>query len=199
MPRGSAIRATHLGKSVLMAERSAVGGTCVNTGCVPSKFLLATAEAHHTAADAPNRFPGITPGPGAVDLPALLEAKRNLVRGMRSDTYDNLISGYGWDLLGGDAVFAGTPARPVLSITAADGGLHTVSASRYLVAAGSGPWVPPAPGHSRTDYLTSTTAMELEEVPESLLVVGGGSVALEQAQLFSRLGTYAGAFPAGLR
>lgn len=185
----AAIRATHLGKSVLMVERSTVGGTCINTGCVPSKFLLAAAEARHAAADAPGRFAGIMTRPGTADLPALLESKRNLVSGMRADKYENLVSGYGWDLLSGDAVFAGPPAHPALSITAADGGVHKVSASRYLVATGSVPWAPPVPGLSGIDYLTSTTAMELEEIPESLLVIGGGYVALEQAQLFSRLGS----------
>lgn len=185
----AAIQATRLGKTVLMVERSTVGGTCVNTGCIPSKFLLAAAEARHAAADGPDRFPGISSCAGALDMAVLLESKATLVGAMRADKYENLISGYGWNLLVGDAVFAGSPEQPVLSITAADGGAHRVTASRYLVATGSVPRVPLIPGLSGTDYLTSTTAMELEKVPESLLVVGGGYVALEQAQLFSRLGS----------
>lgn len=185
----AAIRASSLGKSVLMVERSTVGGACINTGCVPSKFLLAAAEALHTAADAPTRFPGIMSSPGTADLPVLLESKRDLVSAMRADKYEDLVSGYGWDLLHGDAAFAGSPARPALSITAADGAVHRLSATHYIVATGSAPWAPPVPGLSGMDYLTSASAMELEEVPESLLVIGGGYVALEQAQLFCRLGS----------
>lgn len=185
----AAIRATNMGKSVIMVERSTIGGTCVNTGCVPSKALLAAAEARHVALDAGSRFPGIAADAGPVDMPALIAAKRHLVEGLRSDKYADLIEDYGWELRQGTAAFAGTPEEPVLEITSADGARESVSAEHYLVATGSAPWAPPVPGLQDTDYLTSTTAMELDEVPESLLVVGGGFVALEQAQLFARLGS----------
>ncbi|UKA73535.1 mercury(II) reductase [Arthrobacter sp. FW306-06-A] len=185
----AAIRATNLGKSVLMVERSTIGGTCVNTGCVPSKALLAAAETRHVALDAGSRFPGIASGAGAVDMSALIGGKRALVEGMRSEKYADLIEDYGWELRQGTAAFAGTPEDPALDIVSAGGGQESVSAAHYLVATGSEPWAPPVPGLQDTGYLTSTTAMELEEVPESLLVVGGGFVALEQAQLFARLGS----------
>lgn len=185
----AAIRASNLGKSVLMVERSTIGGTCVNTGCVPSKALLAAAEARHAALDAGGRFPGIAAGAGPVDMPVLIGGKRDLVEGMRSEKYADLVEDYGWELRQGNAAFAGTPGEPVLDIVSADGVRESVTAEHYLVATGSAPWAPPVPGLQDTDYLTSTTAMELEEVPESLLVVGGGYVALEQAQLFARLGS----------
>ncbi|MEW1808737.1 mercury(II) reductase [Pseudarthrobacter sp. NPDC080039] len=183
------IRATNLGKSVLIVERSTIGGTCVNTGCVPSKALLAAAEARHVAQDAGGRFPGITADAGPVHMPGLMSGKRELVEGMRSEKYVDLIEDYGWELRQGTATFSGTPHEPVLDIASPDGAGETVTASHYLVATGSAPWAPPVPGLEDTGYLTSTTAMELEEVPESLLVVGGGYVALEQAQLFARLGS----------
>ncbi|RAX45943.1 mercury(II) reductase [Arthrobacter sp. AQ5-05] len=185
----AAIRATNLGKSVLMVERSAVGGTCVNTGCVPSKALLAAAEARHVALDAAGRFPGISTFAEAVDMPGLIVGKRALVEGMRSEKYVDLIADYGWEVRHGTAAFAGTPEDPRLEITSSEGMRESVTAAHYLVATGSAPWDPPVPGLRETDYLTSTTAMELEEVPESLLVIGGGYVALEQAQLFARLGS----------
>ncbi|MDQ0278838.1 mercuric reductase [Arthrobacter silviterrae] len=185
----AAIRATSLGKRVLMVERSTIGGTCVNTGCVPSKALLAAAEARHVAVDASGRFPGINSSADAVDMPGLVDGKRSLVEGMRSEKYVDLISDYGWELRQGNAVFAGTPEEPVLEVTRANGTCEAVTAAHYLVATGSAPWVPPIEGLSDTEYLTSTTAMELDEVPESLLVLGGGYVALEQAQLFARLGS----------
>jgi len=185
----AAIRATTLGKRVLMIERSTVGGTCVNTGCIPSKALLAAAEARHVALDGSGRFPGISTSAGEVDMPVLIGGKRSLVETMRSDKYVDLIADYAWELRHGDAVFAGTPEDPVLDITGENGARESVRAAHYLVATGSTPWAPPIEGLADTEYLTSTTAMELEEVPDSLLVVGGGYVAMEQAQLFARLGS----------
>jgi mercuric reductase len=185
----AAIRATNLGKRVVMVERSTIGGTCVNTGCVPSKALLAAAEARHTALDAGGRFPGIGTTAGPVDMGALIGGKRALVEGMRSEKYVDLAAEYGWDLRQGEASFAGTPEDPVLEVTAPDGTRATVTAAHYLIATGSAPWAPPVPGLEEAGYLTSTTAMELEELPESMIVIGGGYVALEQAQLFARLGT----------
>lgn len=185
----AAIRATNLGKRVVMIERSTVGGTCVNTGCIPSKALLAAAEARHVALDAHGRFPGISTSAGPVDMRELISGKRSLVQTMRSDKYADLVGEYGWELREGNAAFAGTPEEPVLEVTGPDGARSEVRAAHYLVATGSSPWTPPVEGLQATDYLTSTTAMELEEVPETLLVFGGGYVALEQAQLFARLGS----------
>lgn len=184
----AAIRATNLGKRVVMIERSTIGGTCVNTGCVPSKALLAAAEARHVALDA-NRFPGIRASVEPVDMGALVEGKRVLVEGMRSEKYVDLIGEYGWDLLQGDASFTGSAEDPALTVTDLEGREVAVRAAQYLIATGSAPWAPEVEGLNEVDYLTSTTAMELSEVPESLLVFGGGSVAIEMAQLFSRLGS----------
>ncbi|MDJ0348408.1 mercury(II) reductase [Cryobacterium sp. PH29-G1] len=184
----AAIRATALGKRVLMIERGTVGGTCVNTGCIPSKALLAASEARHIALDA-SRFPGIDASAGPVDMEALIGGKRDLVAAMRTGKYVDLITDYDWDLRNGDATFAGTAEDPLLSISAPDGSVETVRADHYLVATGSAPWAPPIAGLPGVGYLTSTTLMELDEVPESLLVLGGGYVALEQAQLFARLGS----------
>lgn len=184
----AAIRASQLGKRVVMVERGVIGGTCVNTGCVPSKALLAAAEARHVASDA-GRFPGISASAGPVDMPALVQSKRALVEGMRAEKYVDLIASYGWGLRAGTATFIGTAAEPRLEITAADGTTSTVEAAHYLVATGATPAIPAVEGLAAVDYLTSTSAMELNEVPESLLVLGGGYVAMEQAQLFARLGS----------
>lgn len=185
----AAIRATGLGKRVVMIERSTVGGTCVNTGCVPSKALLAAAGARHVALDATTRFPGIATTVHPVDMHALVQGKRALVEGMRSEKYLDLAADYGWTTLHGDAAFTGSADEPALEVTAADGSRTTLTAAHYLIATGSTPWAPPVPGLEEVGYLTSTTAMELDELPESMIVLGGGYVALEQAQLFARLGT----------
>lgn len=184
----AAIHATALGKSVVMIERGTIGGTCVNTGCVPSKALIAAAEARHVAADA-DRFPGIAAATGPVDMPALVDGKQTLVESLRAEKYVDVAESYGWQVRHGDATFDGTADAPVLRITTADGTTDVIEANHYLVATGSRPWIPPIEGLDEEDYLTSTTAMELTEAPESLLVLGGGYVALEQAQLFARLGS----------
>src|SRR5699024_1972008 len=117
------------------------GGTCVNTGCVPSKALLTAAEARHSAADA-DRYPGITATVGAVNMPEVVAGKRILVEGMRTEKYLDLIAEYGWDLRRGDASFTGDPQDPALEITSADGTVETVRAEHYLVATGSTPTIP---------------------------------------------------------
>lgn len=183
----AAIRASTLSKSVAMIERGTVGGTCVNTGCVPSKALLAAAEARHVALDS-GRFPGISTRADPVDMGCLIDGKRSLVEALRAEKYLDIAEDYGWQLLRGEASFDGTPDAPVLRVTAEDGTSRLVVAAHYLIATGSRPTIPAIDGGNRVDYLTSTTAMELQEVPDTLLVLGGGYVALEQAQLFARLG-----------
>lgn len=184
----AAIRASHLGKTVAMIERGTIGGTCLNVGCVPSKALLAAAEARHVALDT-GRFPGIHTGAAPVDMAAVVEGKQALVEQLRVEKYVDLAEDYGWTLLRGDASFDGTPDAPILRVTSADGAGQRVEADHYLIATGARPVVPEIEGLDRVEYLTSTTAMALTEVPETLLVLGGGYVALEQAQLFARLGS----------
>lgn len=179
----AAIAARGNGKSVVMIERRTVGGTCVNTGCVPSKALLAAAAARHVSLE--GRFPGIVVTPFGVDMARLIGAKDNLVAAMRSAKYTDLATGYGWDIVAGTARFA---AGPVLDVALVDGGSTVVEAGQFLIATGSAPWAPPIDGLSEAGFLTSTTAMELAALPESMIVLGGNAVGLEQAQLWARLG-----------
>lgn len=180
----AAIAARRKGNSVVMIERGTVGGTCVNVGCVPSKALLAAAEARHVAAA--QAFPGITTDAGPVDMKTLIAGKDRLVEGLRAQKYLELAADYGWEIVRGNARFVDGPA---LQVTPPDGGSRRIEAQHFLVATGSSPWLPPVDGLADAGYLTSTTAMELDRVPESLLVLGGGYVGLEQAQLFARLGS----------
>ncbi len=184
----AAIAARRKDRSVVMIEHGTIGGTCVNTGCVPSKALLAAAEARHVALSA-NRFPGIRTSAEDMDLAELIEGKRALVEDMRADKYVDLAEEYGWEIVSGHARFAKGPA---LEVELTDGGTRRVEAAHYVVATGSQPWAPPIEGLTEARYLTSTTAMELEALPSSLLVVGGNYIGLEQAQLFARLGVQVG-------
>ncbi|TCO59282.1 mercury(II) reductase [Actinocrispum wychmicini] len=182
----AAIAARAKGRSVVMIERGTVGGTCVSTGCVPSKALLAAAEARHSALDA--WFPGIHTSAANVDLPALIGGKRDLVETLRAGKYIDLADEYGWDILPGTARFIATGSGPALDVEPAGGEVTRVTAEHYLVATGSAPWAPPIDGLTEAGYLTSTTAMELDRLPASMIVLGGNAVGLEQAQLWQRLG-----------
>ncbi len=179
----AAIGARRKGKTVVMVERGTIGGTCVNTGCVPSKALLAAAEARHVALD--QHFPGIHTSAEPVNTAALFGANRDLVATMRADKYVDLAAKYGWEILAGEARFDDGPS---LHVDRADGTPSRITAEHYLIATGSTPSVPPIDGIDEVDYLTSTSAMELAALPESLIVVGGNYVGLEQAQLFDHLG-----------
>lgn len=175
----AAIAATTRGLRVVMVERSTLGGTCVNVGCIPSKALLAAAEARHVAGEA--RFPGIATSADRTDIAALIGGKSEIVGMLRREKYEDLAAGYGWEVRHGVARFVEGPALMV------DG--ERIEAAHYLIASGAQPWVPAVPGLDETGYLTSSTALELDELPASLIVVGGNYVGLEMGQTFARLGS----------
>jgi mercuric reductase len=173
----AAIHARRRKRRVVMIERDEIGGTCVNVGCIPSKALLAAAEARHSAGSA--RFPGVRTSAGSLDWRAMLSGTREIVDDLRRRKYTDLAAEYGWEVLRGAARFVDGPALEV------DG--RRLEAAHYLIATGSKPWAPPIPGLDAVGYLTSTTAMELEALPPSLLIIGGNYIGLELGQLFSRL------------
>jgi mercuric reductase len=180
----AAIAARRKNKTVAMIERGIIGGTCVNTGCVPSKALLAAAEARHIAGH--HLFPWIRAAAGPVDFPALITGTRTLVEQIRADKYIDLAAHLGWHICRGAARFA---AGPSIEVSLPGGGSQRIHAEHYLIATGSAPVAPLIPGLAEASYLTSTSAMELDELPDSLIVLGSGYVGLELAQLFARLGT----------
>jgi mercuric reductase len=167
----AAITARDAGASVVMIERGTTGGTCVNTGCVPSKALLAAAAARHDSLG--QRFPGIATSAGPADMAALTRGKDELVTAMRAGKYVDLAADYGWEITAGTARFAGSPDTPELQVSYRDGGTVSIEAGHYLIATGAAPWIPPVDGLEQAGYLTSATAMELTELPESMLVIGG--------------------------
>ncbi|HXG75453.1 MAG TPA: mercury(II) reductase [Gaiellaceae bacterium] len=174
-----AIRASELGARVAMVERGTVGGTCVNIGCIPSKAELAAAAQRHRAAR--NPFPGVTTSADGVDLGALVAGKDEIVRSLRQERYLDLVEHYGFELVTGTGQFADPDTLLV------DG--QPLRADHYLLATGASPAAPPVAGLDEVGYLTSTTALELTELPERLVVIGGNYVGLEFAQLFARLGS----------
>ncbi|MEJ7704373.1 MAG: FAD-dependent oxidoreductase [Geodermatophilaceae bacterium] len=127
-----------------------------------------------------NPFPGAPTSAGAVDLAALAGQKDELVGRLRQAKYADVATAYGFEVRAGQARFTDADTLTV------DG--QPLPAHAYLIAAGAEPAQPELPGLSEVDWLSSTTAMELTVLPESLVVIGGGYVGMEQAQLFAHLG-----------
>jgi len=181
----AAIGASELGARVAMVERRTLGGTCVNRGCLPSKNLIEAARLVRDAAHP--RYDGLAPAQLVVDFPALIGQKDQVVRDYRAKKYNAVADGMtDLEILDGDAAFA-SPTSISL-----DG--RTIAADRFLVATGSRPIVPPIPGLDNVPYLTSDLldadeAGRLTDLPESLIVLGGGYIAVELAQMFARLGS----------
>src|SRR6266540_3470260 len=175
----AAIRASELGARVALVERGTVGGTCVNVGCIPSKHLLAASHLYERAGHHP--FGGITSTQAGTDMAALVAMKAKVVSELRQEKYLDLADHYGFEIVHGKARFTGPDA------VAVDG--RELPAAHYLIATGSAPWAPPIEGLVQAGYLTSTTAMELDRLPESLVVIGGNYIGLELGQVFANLGT----------
>ncbi|HEU0076243.1 MAG TPA: mercury(II) reductase, partial [Longimicrobiaceae bacterium] len=175
----AAIRASELGVGAAIVEGGeVVGGTCVNVGCIPSKYLVEAAAHYHTARTA---FPGIRPCEPDLAWAEVLRRKREIVDTLRQEKYLDVLAAYeGVTLLRGRAELLGGGRVRV--------GDAEVTARRVIVATGTRPAMPPIPGLREAGALDSTTAMELEALPESMIVIGAGSIGLELGQAFARFG-----------
>ena len=176
----AAITAADAGARVALIGEGTIGGTCVNVGCVPSKALIRAVESLHHARAA-DRFDGIEASARVTDWPATVAQKQALVEELRAAKYaDVLLRHENVDYIEGRASFD-------------DEGRLTVNgavfpATKIVIATGSRPHVPAIPGVEGIDALDSTSALKLSELPASLLVLGGGYIGVELAQLFARAG-----------
>ncbi|MBZ0292543.1 MAG: mercury(II) reductase [Anaerolineae bacterium] len=175
----AAIAATDLGKRVGMINAGTIGGTCTNVGCVPSKAFIRAAEAWHSAGHHP--FEGIKTAQVDLDWPTVRAQKDALVSELRQSKYVDVLAAYpDITFIEGRAVFK------------ADGSVHVgdrqYRASRYVIATGAQPRMLPIPGLEEAQPLNSTTLMDLDELPRSLIILGGRAVALELGQMMARLG-----------
>ncbi|MCQ9385602.1 mycothione reductase [Brevibacterium moorei] len=175
------------------------GGTCLNLGCVPSKMFVHTADVAATPAGAARL--GLAETLDAVDWPAIRERVFGRIDPITAgglDYRENHPDNANLTLLRGTARLAGSAAvgAPAASATAPfvlqvalnDGGSRTVSAEQVVLAAGSRPAVPDIPGLRAAGPLTSDTIMRIDELPESLLILGSGVIAVEMAHIFGSLG-----------
>lgn len=176
----AAITAADEGAQVALIGHGTIGGTCVNVGCVPSKTLIRATEALHSA-HAAERFKGLEASARVTDWKALVGQKQELVDGLRKAKYSDLLLSYNAiTYVEGKASFGEGGALLVEG--------KKFNARKIIITSGARPALPSIQGIENVPYLTSTTALELEELPERLLVIGAGFIGAEIAQLFARAG-----------
>jgi mercuric reductase len=176
----AALKAADHGAKTAMIERSTLGGTCVNVGCVPSKNLLRAGELRYY--DSHREFPGITPGRTTLEFNKIIEQKNQIVRGLRKEKYSDVLRSLpSTKLFRGDARFASKTRVKVDGIN--------VEGRKFIVATGSSPRIPSIQGIENTGYLTNVEALSLREKPASMVVIGGRALGLEFAQMYAHMGT----------
>src|SRR6056297_844328 len=176
----AAITAAEGGKRVALIGHGTIGGTCVNVGCVPSKTMIRAAEAVHGAGVA-GRFPGLSGGAQVDDWAALVAGKDDLVATLRQKKYADLLPAYT-----GVTYIDEGPARLVEGGVEIDG--RRIAAPKVIVATGGRSAVPDIPGIPDVPTLDSTSLLELDRLPESLVFLGGGYIGVELAQMMARMG-----------
>ncbi len=190
----AAIRAKDLGKTAVMTEGRTLGGTCVKRGCLPSKNLIEAAKLVYHAAHP--RYPGLTPASLPVDFPALIAQKDEIISEYRDQHYASIVNETDEEEQPIEVVFGhATFVDPhTVEVDASDGTVRQLIGDHILIATGSSPFLPDIPGLEKTPYLTSDLLtsledLELKELPGSLVILGGGYIALELGQMFARFGS----------
>src|SRR6266702_3394192 len=172
------------GWKTALIEREHVGGTCINEGCTPTKTMVASARVAYLARRGADY--GVQTGPVTVDMTKVRQRKRDIVDSFRNGSQRRIESTKGVDLLMGEASFTGPKA---LELRLNNGETRELTADTILINAGARPAKPSIPGIEAVATLDSTSIMELDEIPEHLLIVGGGYIGLEFGQLFRRFGS----------
>jgi pyruvate/2-oxoglutarate dehydrogenase complex dihydrolipoamide dehydrogenase (E3) component len=172
-------RLADLGKTVALIERQDLGGTCINTGCTPTKTMIASAQVAHYTRHATRwgiRTTGVT-----VDLPAIVDRKERIVQRFRAGHQRRIDARANLHLYRGEARFL-TPHEITV-------GAQVLEGEHIFIDTGTRPSIPRVPGLDAVAYLTNATIMELRELPDHLLVLGGGYIGLEFGQMFRRFGS----------
>ncbi len=176
--------AVERGMKTALVEREHVGGSCINEGCTPTKTMVASARVAYLARRAGDY--GIRTGPVSVDLSRIRQRKRDIVNSWREGSQHRLERTKGLSLMMGEASFADAHSVDVRLST---GGTHRLSADMLFINTGARPAKPPVRGLDSVPTLDSTSIMELDAVPEHLLIIGGGYIGLEFGQMFRRFGS----------
>jgi len=168
------------GKHTALIEREHIGGTCINEGCTPTKTMVASARAAYVVSRAAHYGVDLA-SIGQIDMSVVRRRKRAIVESFRGSSQHRLEKQEHLDLIFGEAKFTGER-----QVAVAD---RTLTAPTLVINAGARPSIPDLPGLDTVPYLTSTSIMELDHVPDHLIVLGGGYIGLEFAQMFRRFGS----------
>jgi pyruvate/2-oxoglutarate dehydrogenase complex dihydrolipoamide dehydrogenase (E3) component len=172
-------RLTAAGMTVALIERRHVGGTCVNTGCRPTKTMVASAYAAHLARRGADF--GVSSGPVSVDMAKVAERARRIILDARHGNEDWLQGMPGLELVRGHAAFLGPGLMAV--------GERRLSAPRIFLNVGGRPAIPDLPGVKDVAFLTNADLIAIDNLPQHLVVIGGSYIGLEFAQMFRRFGS----------
>ena len=165
--------------TVALIEKSHLGGTCINTGCTPTKTMVHRAQVAHYARDAAKW--GVRTQDVSVDLAKIVAQKNHLVQTRRDRQQESVNKRPNLHLYRGVAQFAGPHKLRV--------GDQILESERIFIDTGARPLIPPVPGLQEVGYLTNETIMELTEVPDQLVILGAGYIGLEFGQMFARFGS----------
>ncbi len=179
-----AIALAKAGRKTALIERDHVGGTCINEGCTPTKTMIASARVAYLAGRGVDY--GLQTSAITIDMSKVRQRKREIVESFRSSSERHLHSADNLDLVMGEASFTGPKA---VRVGLESGETRDLTADWLFINSGLRPSVPPIPGLNTVPFLNSTSIMELDYVPDHLLVLGGGYVALEFGQMFRRFGS----------
>ncbi len=172
------------GHKVALIERSQIGGTCINVACIPTKAMVASSKLLYHAKNG-SHF-GLRLNAEGSNLRDVIERKRRVVKGM-VDAHNVLYANtQNMEFILGEAKFV---EPRVIEVKSADGSLRRFTAPRIYINIGTKSSIPKMDGLENVPYLTSTSIMELEVLPDHLVVIGAGYIALEFAQIFNRLGS----------
>ncbi|MCB0552866.1 MAG: dihydrolipoyl dehydrogenase [Phaeodactylibacter sp.] len=181
----AAIRAAQLGMKTAIIERyNTLGGTCLNVGCIPSKALLDSSEHYHNAKEK-FELHGIKLTGLKVDMPQMIKRKNEVVE-QTVNGLSFLMKKNKIDVLTGHGSFVDAHT---ISIAKADGTTETIETEKAIIATGSKPIVPGNFNYDKKRVITSTEALNIQDVPKRMVVVGGGVIGLELGSVFARLGT----------
>ena len=172
------------GWKTALIEQEHIGGTCINEGCTPTKTMVASARVAYLARRAADY--GVHTGPISVDMEVVRRRKRDIVESFRDSSERRIESAAGLDLLRGQARFVGAK---MLEVALNSGETWSLNAGYIFINTGARPARPSLAGIEQVPALNSTSIMELDTVPEHLLIVGGGYVGLEFGQMFRRFGS----------
>jgi pyruvate/2-oxoglutarate dehydrogenase complex dihydrolipoamide dehydrogenase (E3) component len=172
------------GMRTALVERKHVGGTCVNEGCTPTKTMVASGRVAYLARRAADY--GVQTGAITIDMEKVRQRKRDIVDTFRNGSQRGVEKTENLDLIFGDASFTGPKS---LVVALKDGGSQSLSANQFFINAGTRASRPKIEGLDAVPALDNVSIMELDRVPDHLLILGGGYIGLEFGQLFRRFGS----------